>query len=84
MYGLQELDLGIAVPENGQFCVDTRIPVKRVPEGIPRVEVRPRRAERDLDFIPVHPEEPFIYLARLKQAYLVKRGETAGVMLRVE
>ena len=82
VYGSEEVDLGIAVPQNDSFCVDTRLPTKRIPAGTPRFEVRPRRASFDPEFIPIRPDEPFLYLSKLKTAYLVKRGQLTGVMFR--
>ena len=77
----REENLGILVPENGTFVLRTRIPVKRL-EGefvfhaVPNREVLPGK------FIPLCPEEPFRYLERLKDAYLVRKNGRTGIIIK--
>lgn len=75
-------DLGILVPEDGAFVLETRIPVKRVREGSLSFVAAPRHRTPELLFIPLHPEEPFRYIERLKDAYLAKRDGKTGIMIR--
>ena len=75
-------NLGIPVPAGEWFCLDTRIPAKRLGEGEPVIRAVPKRAEMYGEFVPLSPEEPFAYLNRLKNAFLEERGGRLGVVLR--
>ena len=63
--GTREENLGILVPKDGEFTLDTRIPVKRIGEGTIAFFVMPRNRTPEIRFIPLIPEEPFRYLTRL-------------------
>lgn len=73
--------LGVVVPMDGSFGLDTKVPVKRLGEGemmfslVPKHEVEPGK------FIPISPEEPFAYIARLKKGYLARRYGKIGIQL---
>lgn len=77
-------NLGIVVPMDGGFGLDTRIPVKRLGEGEMEFRLLPKHeayeAKKEI-FIPIYPEEPFAYIERLKEAYLVKRDGQTGLLL---
>lgn len=75
-------NLGIPVPEGGQFVLRTRIPTKRLGEGPLQILAVPKRAELGEKFIPLAPEEPFRYLRRLQDAFLQVRDEQVGVVIR--
>lgn len=83
--GSREENLGIVVPMDGGFGLDTRIPVKRLGEGEMKFTLIPKHGDRPGErFIPIYPEEPFSYIARLKDAYLARQGEQLGVMIKTE
>jgi hypothetical protein len=73
--------LGIPVPESGWFVLDTRLPAKRLENAPLFIRAVPRHGELS-GFIPVKPEEPFMYLSRIKDAYLAVRDGQAGILLR--
>ncbi len=76
--------LGILVPEGEGFALKTRLPCKRIGEGEPEFLVLPNRPEIRGTFVPIYPEEPFAYLARLKDAYLATQDGQVGAVLREE
>ena len=78
--GKQE-NLGVVVPMDGGFGLDTRLPVKRLGEGEPEFVLLPKCAPGEGQFVPVYPDEPFAYLEKLKDAYLVKKEGQIGVMI---
>lgn len=78
--GGREENLGVLVPDGDTFSLSTRIPVKRIPEGTPEFEIVSSFREGKTRLAPIYPEEPFAYLTRLKDAYLVRRdGELYAV-----
>ena len=77
-------NLGVLVPEDGIFCLRTKIPVKRAGEGAPRFYIEPRHEKMPEAFIPIRADEPFAYLSRLENAYLKRDGDTIGIMLPEE
>ena len=78
--GNKEENLGILVPQDGGFGLRTRIPIKRIGEGILNFSVRPRHQKVGEHFIPLSPEEPFRYISRLKHAYLVRKNGVSGIV----
>ena len=79
--GEKEEELGLLVPSDGVFGLDRRIPAKRLGEGTPEFALYVRREAGDGRFVPIVPEEPFGYISRLKDAYLVRRNGQAGILI---
>ena len=77
-------NLGIPVPENGWFCLHSRVPAKRLGNGELTVRAVPKRGNVAGKFVPLSPREPFSYLKELKNAYLEIRNGQVGVVLREE
>ena len=75
-------NLGVLVPEGDCFFLETRVPSKRFGEGIPEFFVISNYAKSEEAFYPIYPEEPFAYISRLKDAYLIKRNSQLGVILK--
>jgi hypothetical protein len=75
--GEREVDLGICVPMGTQFGLKTRIPISKV--GMTKLcfHARPKHTGKIREHITVSPDEPFRYLSKLKEAYLVRQGEIA-------
>lgn len=75
--------LGVVVPMDGGFGLDTRIPAKRLGEGSVEFQLLPKHelpaAGR---FVPIYPEEPFAYIARLKESFLVRQGAEVGIVIK--
>lgn len=77
--GGKEENLGIVVPMDGGFGLDTKIPAKRLGEGEPTFSLVPKHETRK--FIPIIPEEPFSYIERLKTSFLVKKYGELGILI---
>ena len=80
-WGERQYQLGLLLPENGEHRLKTRVAIKHFPLGQPVFVVKPRHGKTGERFIPLSPQEPFLYLARLKTARLAKRGEQTGVII---
>lgn len=78
----KEENLGVLVPTGCGFGLETKVPVKRLGEGKPSFRVVPNRARLSENFIPIYPEEPFSYIERLKDAYLVRKNGQLGLAIR--
>lgn len=75
------LDLGICVPVDGGFGVDKRIPRAKTGDGIPEFRLVKASAGNGI-FVPVYPYEPFVYVSKLKGAFLEIRGGKAGIRIQ--
>ena len=69
--------LGVVVPMDGGFGLDTRLPVKRLGEGEMVFTLVPKHGVPEGTFVPIYPEEPFAYIERLKKLS-VRKGEQVG------
>ena len=78
--GKQE-ELGVLAPVEGGFGLDRKIPVKHLGEGIPEFRLYAKGEEPEGTFVPIIPEEPFSYITKLKEAYLVRRGGQVGILI---
>ena len=74
-------DLGVCVPMDGVFGVEKRIPCKQLGSGTPEFQLIPKHESVHGRFVPVYPEEPFSYLAKLKDAYLATQNGQVGVVI---
>lgn len=79
--GAERINLGVVVPVDGGFGLDTRLPVKRFREGEPSFSLAPKHEESSGQFVPIVPEEPFAYIERLKTSFLVRKYGQMGIML---
>lgn len=80
--GEKRADLGILVPVENGFGLDTHFPVNRIGTGEIVFRLQPHRdASMERIFIPLKPEEPFRYLSRLKDAFLETRGGQRGISI---
>ena len=69
--GEKRENLGVLVPGENGFGLDTRFPISRVGRGELSFRVMPRHEPlQGRQFVPITPEEPFAYLSRLKDAFL--------------
>ena len=75
--GDREADLGSCVPMDDRFGLKTSIPISKVGSSQLRFEGRPKHTDKIPKGITVSPDEPFQYLSKLKDAYLVCRNEVA-------
>lgn len=75
-------NLGVLIPVGNGFGLETRIPAKRFGENVPEFRLVPNRPVLEGKFIPIKPEEPFAYIARLKQAYLTRQNGEMGITVQ--
>lgn len=79
--GEKEVDMGLCVPQGDEFGIEKRIPIKKIGEGELRFQVLPRHQVSKGIFVAISPEEPFRYIARLKDAYLARRNGQIGLTI---
>lgn len=80
--GDHQEDLGILVPQNGAFCLQRRIPAKLLTGSKLSFLAVPKHKPLEGKFVPLSPETPFPYLARLENAYLTHQKGQIGIVLR--
>ena len=74
--GSERETLGILVPKDGSFVLETKVPVKRFGKGEMVFSLISRHERSTGTFIPISPEEPFAYISRLKKSFLeIKNGQ---------
>lgn len=74
-------NLGLLMPMDGQFGIETRLPAKRLGQGSLTFSLQPKhRAVKGL-FVPICADEPFAYLHRLENAYLATQHQQLGIIL---
>lgn len=73
-------NLGVVVPMGDGFGLDKKIPVKRLGEGSMEFSLGPKHEQRGT-FVPIYPEEPFAYIERLKDSFLVQKNAQVGIMI---
>ena len=80
-HGGKRESLGILVPVGDGFGSTARIPAKRIADGQWQFAVVPNRDRDEKKYVPIKPEEPFAYIARLKDAYLaLHQGQACAVV----
>ena len=72
-------NLGVLIPQDGCFRLNTKVPVKRIGEGEMVFALVSRQEERTGVFVPIYPEEPFAYISRLKESFLQYRNGQPGI-----
>lgn len=80
--GDRDENLGVVIPVGSGFGLDTRLPAKRLGQGMPEFRLHPKHGIPVETFIPISPEEPFAYLSRLKESYLVRKQGCSGIMVK--
>lgn len=80
--GDHQEDLGILAPQNGAFCLQRRLPVKRLAGGSLSFSAVPRHPKLEGNFVPLSPETPFSYLTKLENAYLARQNGQIGIVIR--
>ncbi len=75
-------NLGIPVPEGGEFVLMTRLPVSKLGEGEPVIRAVPKHGPLEGKFIPIRPQEPFAYLRQLEKAVFEKRNGQPGILIQ--
>lgn len=80
--GDKQESLGVVVPMDGGFGLDTLLPAKRLGQGKPEFLLLPKHDVPAGKFVPICPEEPFAYIERLKESFLVRKGQQVGIVLK--
>ena len=78
----REENLGVLVPEGDGFSLDRHLPVKNLGEGEMSFFLMPKHEGLRGEFIPICPEEPFAYIARLKDAFLARQNGQTGIVIK--
>ena len=73
--------LGVLVPSGDSFGLDKKIPVKRLGEGKMEFYLGPNHDNVMGKFVPICPEEPFAYVERLKDAFLMRQNGQVGILV---
>ena len=79
--GAQQESLGILIPKDGNFMLETKVPVKRIGEGEMSFILIPKQVPLSGTFVPISPEEPFAYISRLKKSFLVYKNGQVGILI---
>lgn len=74
-------NLGVVVPMDDGFGLDTRLPVKQLGEGEMMFSLVPRHERLTASVSPVYPEEPFSYIARFRRDFLERQCRRTGICL---
>lgn len=74
--------LGIPVPKGDFFILETKQPVKRIGEGELTFSLVPKQEELSGKFVPIYPEEPFGYISRLKESFLILQNGQPGICIK--
>ena len=77
-----DVPIGILIPVGNGFGLETKLPAKRFTKKEETFRVIPNRVVLEGKFVPICPEEPFAYLERLKEAYLVHRNGQVGIVIQ--
>ena len=80
--GEKEESLGVVVPVGEGFGLDKRLPVKNLGEGEMAFFLMPKAGGVRGKFVPIYPEEPFAYIARLKDAFLARQNGQVGIVIK--
>lgn len=79
--GNQYVNIGVLIPDGDGCCLDKRHPVKIFSEEKPEFYVAPRHDDVGGKFVPISPEEPFLYISKLKNAFLASENGQLGACL---
>ncbi len=79
--GEKECSLGVCVPIEKGFGIDTRLPIKKVGEGRFSFYVVPRHSDITDKFVPIRADEPFLYLEKLQDAHLDTKNGVLGITI---
>ena len=80
--GSRRESLGVLVPEGDGLVLNKRIPAKRFLDGASAFVVSTGAGSSTGEFIPICPEEPFLYIHRLKTAFLDSENGKIGIRIK--
>ncbi len=76
------VDLGLCILDGDLSGLEVRIPMKRLGEGKLQFFIKTQHKKLPENWFPISPEEPFHYIKRLKDAYLVVNDGSPGIAIR--
>jgi len=74
--------LGILVPMEDGFGLDTKLPCKRLKNDSLFFSLIPKTEKSEAQFAPIYPDEPFSYIEQLKDSFLVRKYGQPGILLK--
>lgn len=77
-----QIDLGLCYKRGNTIGLKTRVCVKQAGVAPFQFSLIPHKEYAEKSFVPIHPEEPFAYLKRLEDAYLVYRNGNPGICFK--
>ena len=77
--GDHQENLGILIPEGDSFVLSRKIPAKQFPEGEWLFRIVSKEISASGCFVPISPDEPFAYISRLKDSFLVYHNGQPGI-----
>lgn len=80
--GNQCENLGVLIPAEEGFILEKKHPVKKFGDGEPFFYLAPRHDCVQGKFVPIYPEEPFGYIAKLNEAFLASHNGQTGALLK--
>ena len=80
--GTTHINLGVLVPMNGSFILNTKQPVKTIGEGEMSFDLVTKKEDCSVTFVPIVPEEPFSYISRLKDSFLELQDGQPGITIK--
>ena len=73
--------LGVLIPKDDSFVLETKVPSKRIGEGDMTFSLFSKQQTHTENFVPICPEEPFRYISRLKESFLVQKDGQLGILI---
>ena len=85
LYALQDNrreNLGVVIPEGDGFWLDKNVAAKRLGEGKLQFVLSSGVQHLSGQFVQISPEEPFLYIDRLKNAFLESENGKNGIRIK--
>ena len=82
VFGGRQENIGVIVPDGEGWILDKKIPEKRLRGDIERFVLSDNRNVQHESFVAISPEEPFLYIDRLKNAFLESENGRIGVRIQ--
>lgn len=75
-------NLGVCIPKADGAYLDTRVAAKHIGQTIGTFFAVPKEKNRQMMFIPVEPEKPFVYISALQEAKFGMQDNKPGIWIR--
>ena len=77
--GDQQENLGILIPDGESFTLTRKVPTKHFKPGDWSFRILSKETPVTGTFVPISPDEPFEYITRLKESFLVYHNGQPGI-----